>query len=178
MACINACPTGAPEAVGRAYRLQEAVDAALEDRLFYQAGGGVTLSGGEPLMQGGFAAALAARLSLKGISVAVDTSGCVPCPSLEAMLPHTALLLYDLKALDDGLHRRLTGVSNRLILSNLDKLCRFGASIRIRIPVIPGLNDGELEALARYIAPLPVKAVEPMAYHDTARGKYEALGPP
>lgn len=178
MACAGACPTGALEVAGRAYSLQEAADAALEDRLFYQDGGGVTLSGGEPLMQGGFAAALAARLSHEGISVAVDTSGCVPWPSLEAMLPHTALFLYDLKALDEGLHRRLTGVSNRLILRNLDRLCRAGACIRIRIPVIPGLNDSELEALARYIAPLPVEGVELMAYHDTARGKYEALGLP
>ena len=113
MACTNACPTGALEAVGRAYSLQEAADAALEDRLFYQDGGGVTLSGGEPLMQGSFAAALAARLSLEGISVAVDTSGCVPWPSLEAMLPHTALFLYDLKALDEARSVVPMGISTR-----------------------------------------------------------------
>ncbi len=178
MACANACPTGALEVAGRSYTLQEAVDAALEDRLFYRDGGGVTLSGGEPLMQGAFAAALASRLAAEGISVAVDTSGYVPWSCIETILPHTALFLYDLKALDDGLHRSLTGVSNRRILQNLEKLCLSGACVKIRIPVIPGLNDGELAALARYIAPLPVAGVELMPYHDTARGKYQALGLP
>lgn len=175
MRCADVCPTGAIERCGREYTLEEALREALADRLFYKKDGGVTLSGGEPLLQADFAAALACELKKEGISVAVDTSGFAPWEKLQPLLAHTDLFLYDLKAFDEDLHKKLTGVSNRIILDNLTRLSEAGARIFVRIPVIPGVNEGELEAIADFIKPLNIKDVELMAYHDTARDKYASL---
>ena len=175
MRCAEVCPSGAIELCGKSYTIEEALEAALEDRFFYGTDGGVTLSGGEPLLQAEFAAAAAQRLKEEGIRTAIDTSGFAPWEKFELILPYADLFLYDLKAFDEDLHRELTGVSNGLILENLQKLCDKNARIFIRIPVIPGVNDGELEAIADFIAPLPIENVELMAYHDTARDKYTAL---
>jgi len=175
MRCAQVCPTGAIELCGRTYTLEEAAEAALADRFFYKKDGGVTFSGGEPLLQAEFAAALAEKLKGEGVSVAVDTSGFAQWDKFEMLLPHTDLFLFDIKAFDEELHKKLTGVSNRLILDNLQRLCDRDARIFARIPVIPGINEGELEAIAAFIAPLPLEDVELMAYHDTARDKYASL---
>ena len=121
--CVSACLNDALILYGRSISPQEAARAALEDRAFYRhSGGGVTVSGGEPLLQPEFCAELFQLLHREGVSCAVDTCGCVPWSAFETVLPVTDLFLYDLKEIDPETHRRATGVSNSRILENLRKL--------------------------------------------------------
>ena len=121
-------------------RLSEEV---LKDRLFYKnSGGGVTLSGGEVLLQGRFARNLLEQSKSEGLHTALDTSGHGPWKELEALLPFVDLLLFDLKHLDSIDHQRTTGVGNELILENLEKASRM-VPIWLRIPLIAGFNDSE-----------------------------------
>ena len=137
----------------------------------------MTLSGGECLLQPEFCAALLQELKANGIHTAVDTCGAVPREALDAVLPYTDLFLYDVKTIDGELHRRLTGRDNQQILKNLRALDTVGAEIELRVPVIPGCNDGEIEAIRALAATLrhPHKLTL-LPYHNLAGSKYRALG--
>jgi len=149
----------------------------IEDRDFYESsGGGVTLSGGECLMQADFCAALLSDLHAEGIRTAVDTCGFVPRTALDAVLPHTDHFLYDIKAFDESVHRRCTGQGNALILENLRYLDARGARTEIRIPYVPGCNDDQIEKIGAFLASLrSVTGVRILPYHNYAGSKYISL---
>lgn len=176
--CAAICPTGARKLYGREITVEEALKLALEDRAFYGKKGGVTLSGGEPLMQAEFALALLKALKEEGVNTALDTCGHVPWAVYEKSLPLCDVYLYDLKHMDSAMHKKLTGQGNELILSNLEKLSQAGARIQIRIPLIPGLNDSEenIRASGEFLQKIAPEKVKLLPYHQMARMKYAGLG--
>jgi pyruvate formate lyase activating enzyme len=177
--CAQICVQGAREMVGRVVTVGELLREIERDVVFFdQSGGGVTLTGGEPLMQHHFAIELLHACKAHGIHTVLDTSGYAPWQVMAEVAQQTDLFLYDLKLMDDVRHRKYTGVSNRLILSNLKRLSAAGENIIVRIPLIPGVNDDEqnLRLTQRFLADLPNLArIEVLPYHDIAQAKYSAL---
>ncbi|MBO7741051.1 MAG: glycyl-radical enzyme activating protein, partial [Victivallales bacterium] len=154
---------------------------ALEDEAFYrQSGGGVTLSGGEPLMQPEFAEKLMQELRLREIHTALDTCACVREELFRRMLPCADLFLVDFKHADSQRHQELTGAGNELVKSNLTMLSEAGAAIEIRIPLIPGCNDDEenLVRTGEFLSRLQLTGVRLLPYHPYSTGKYQALDMP
>ncbi|HAF71147.1 MAG: Glycyl-radical enzyme activating protein family [Acetothermia bacterium 64_32] len=181
-ACAAACPTGAREIIGRRYTPQGLIEELLQDRPFFEAsGGGITFSGGEPLAQPEFLRECLILARKKGLHVALDTSGYAePRLFLElARLSH--LVLYDLKDMDEERHRKNTGVPLAPIMKNLQSLFEEGIPVWIRIPVIPGMNDGPetIRAYVDFLSRLPTKPpVFLLPYHDIGKEKYRRLGVP
>ena len=178
-ACTAACPTGALQLRGRQIEEEELFSELKKDRAFYDhSGGGVTFSGGEPLLQKDFLTRMLQKCRQEKIATAVDTAGCVPYETLKDVLPWTDLFLYDIKALSSELHLRATGQNNQLILENLPKLLSDGAKVRVRMPVIQEYNATQQEicALGKYLAALPPVELELLPYHGYGEGKYRALG--
>lgn len=181
-ACVDFCPEDARELAGTpAPPAAELADRLLADRMFFErSGGGVTLSGGECLAQDiDYLEELCRTLHDEGVHVAIDTCGFAPRGHVERLLPYADLWLYDLKALDDEIHRRTTGVSNERILDNLAFLARSGAKIEIRVPVVHPVNDGEeaMCALGAYVTErVGTPRVSLLPYHTTGTGKYRRLG--
>lgn len=178
--CADVCPTGAIERTGEYITLEDAVEEAGRDSLFYRnSGGGVTLSGGEPLFQPEFAINLLKACKAKGISTALDTCGHAGWEVFDQALQDTDLVLYDVKHLDPEIHYRGTGVKNDLILENLGKLVKDKrARVWIRVPIIPDFNDSEeyIRELAAFLKGLPVEKISLLGYHEYAKPKYESLG--
>jgi pyruvate formate lyase activating enzyme len=179
-ACVDACPTGARQMIGRIMTVSEVVAEAAQDRLFYdESGGGVTLSGGEPLAQPQFVVAVLRACRDRGLHVALDTSGFGDLDDLRAAARLADLVLYDLKTFDDARHRRLTGVSNRSILDNLRALAEEPHDLWIRVPVVPGFNDDpeDLARLAQFVSGLPhVTLVNLLPFHRAGLHKFARLG--
>jgi pyruvate formate lyase activating enzyme len=150
------------------------------DTAFYdESRGGVTFSGGEPLLQRDFLLALLRACKARELHTAVDTSGFASWDTIDQIRPFTDLFLYDLKVIDDERHREFTGVTNQPILRNLQDLSALGHSIVIRIPIVPGLNDDEesIQQMAGFIAALPHRhPIELLPYHHIAVDKYLRLG--
>lgn len=147
--CEDACMTGALKFAGEEYTVEQLVKVAGRDMDYYtSSGGGVTVSGGEPLLQYEFIGELLAELKQAGISTALDTAGNVDFERFAHVLPHTDLVLLDLKIMDDERHRQYTGVSNKKILENARKLMEMGQRMHIRVPVMVGVNDHMENALA------------------------------
>ncbi len=178
--CIQACPQDALQIFGKEVTVQEVFAVVAQDMLFYQtSGGGVTLSGGEALLYPAFCAELLALCRQNGIPTAVDTCGYVSREALDAVIPYTDVFLYDLKALEEEVHLRCTGVSNRNILENLTYLDRQGCNIEIRIPYIPAYNDDQPAKLSAFVKTLHhVTKTRILPYHDYACSKYRALDMP
>jgi len=178
--CVSACLNDALEVTGKVMSLETVLAEVCRDEPFYRnSGGGVTLSGGEPLSQPAFSAAFFKHCRERSLSTVLDTCGYAPWETLEAVLAHTDLVLYDLKHLDSERHRQGTGVRNDLILENLQRLAESGLSrIWVRIPLIGGYNDSEddLRNVARLVRQLPVEKVSLLAYHQWGRPKYGFLG--
>ena len=152
-----------------------------KDRVFYdQSGGGVTFSGGEPFTQGEFLLALLAECKVRGIATAIDTCGYASPELVRQAASLSDLFLFDLKVIDETLHRQLTGVTNVLILANLQELIQRGARVVVRFPVIPGLTDtpSNIRQMGQYLAGIPVKELELLPYHASGQGKYQSLGRP
>jgi pyruvate formate lyase activating enzyme len=179
-ACTRACPTGARQMVGREMSVAQVMDEILQDRIFYEdSAGGVTFSGGEPLMQPQFVTGLLEACRARDIHAAVDTCGFGCRDHLLAFGRLASLVLYDLKFMDDGQHREYCGVPNRIILENLKALDQSHRRIWIRVPVIPGVNDDDdnLAALARFVGTLRnVRQVNLLPYHKTGVQKFRRLG--
>lgn len=174
--CISACSHGAREISGKTVPVNEIIDILLRDREFYRnSGGGVTLSGGEPLLQADAVSEILSACRREGVQVAVETAGNVPFSVFEKIIPFTGLFLFDIKGIDPGLHKRNTGVSNELILENARHLSGFKVDILFRMPYVPGFNDSEVRDVAAFAAELG-RPLELMAYHNTGAGKYKALG--
>ncbi|MBR2376196.1 MAG: glycyl-radical enzyme activating protein [Clostridia bacterium] len=163
---------------GKEITVDELLPFLIEDKDFYDnSGGGVTLSGGECLMQADFCAELLKRLKENGIHTAVDTCGFVSKEALDKVIPYTDIFLYDLKAYDEDVHIKCTGQSNKIILQNLLYLDSLGKSIEIRIPYVPNFNTDQIEKIADFLRPLKnIKAVRVLPYHNFAGSKYTALG--
>jgi pyruvate formate lyase activating enzyme len=162
--------------------VEEVLAEVLRDRLTYEtSGGGVTFSGGEPLAQPDFLAACLEACRRSGLHTAVDTCGFAPREVALGIAGRTDLVLFDLKSLDPERHRALTGAPLEPILGNLAAIAGAGVPIWLRLPVIPGLNDGEddLRAAARLAATTPgVERVSLLPYHRTGTGKLGRLGRP
>jgi len=176
--CEAVCLGEALKLFGKEITVEEAVRIALEDRVFYAENGGVTLSGGEPLLQAEFCAAVASALREHHIGTAIDTCGCVPWSAFERLLPLSDIFLFDIKHIDPDAHRKLTGQDNVLILDNLRKLSDAGARIEIRMPLVPGCNDSDetLDGIGRFLSEIHIEKMRILPYHSMARSKYAALG--
>jgi len=179
--CAEVCPTLATEMSGRYYSVAELLEVVEKERPFFdQSGGGVTFSGGEPLLCPEFLIEVLEACGRQNVHRAVDTSGFVETEALLKVAQHTDLFLFDLKMVDAEKHKRYTGVDNRLILNNLVALAAYGSEIHVRIPLIGGVNDDDdsIVAMAEYVAALPgeKRAVSLLPFHDVARGKDEKLG--
>lgn len=181
-ACIENCPGEAWQRIGQAMTVDEVMRIVRKDIISYdQSGGGVTFSGGEPLMQPEALHALLLACHDLGIHTALDTCGMAPRKTLEKVVDEVDLILYDLKVMDAELHRRYMGVSNEIILDNLRWLDKRGKEIVIRIPVIPGINDSRrnLAAVMDFLNSLEHRhEVHLLAYHQTAMNKYRRMDQP
>ncbi len=178
--CVAACPSGARELAGRSFGVREVMTEILRDRIFYdQSGGGVTFSGGEPLMQPEFLRAVLEECRKCGIQTAVDTCGYCPREHIMGIAALTDLFLYDVKLMSEDEHIKYTGYSNLPILENLTSLGRVHRNIRIRIPVVPGINDDDdhFEEAARFAASVPgIRQVDLLPYHKIGIAKYHRVG--
>jgi pyruvate formate lyase activating enzyme len=178
--CVACCPERALEIVGLEMAPEEVVAEVLSDKVFYDvSGGGVTFSGGEPLLQSEFVRDVASKLKEQGIHVTVDTAGNVPWHCFEEVLPYTDLFLYDIKFCDASDHQRCTGFDNELILKNARKLAQHGTPIIVRLVIIPGSNDPPQEFQARldFVRSLEVVTqIDLLPYHRLGVAKYERLG--
>ena len=174
------CPKRALKLYGKSMTIDEIVAKALEDKAFYdQSGGGVTLSGGEPLFFWEWAAELFKAFKAAGLHTCLDTSLYAPPAAIDAMLPVTDLWLPDYKADDDALHQKYTGVSNAVVKKNLERLVAAKANIEVRCLVVPGCTDGaDIIARHRYLNSIgiPESSIVNLEYFDYARSKYLALG--
>lgn len=166
---------------GEARTLEEVLCACLQDQPFYEeSGGGVTLSGGEPLAQPAFCRALLQKLKARGVHTAVETTGCVPGKVFQDVAPCVDLFLYDVKHWDGERHQAGTGVGNGQILENLAWAVRAGKAVLPRIPVIPGYNDS-LEDAAGFCARLReagARRAQLLPFHQFGEKKYQLLGKP
>ena len=165
---------------GREMSVDEVMSEVLPDIPFYAAsGGGITLTGGEPLAQPDFALALAQAARAVDIHVALDTSGHASWETLARFIPSVDLFLYDFKAADPVRHKELTGVDNALILANLERLDASGARVFLRCPLVPGVNDDghHLEAIAALAERLPsIEEVTLEPYHPLGLEKCKRFG--
>lgn len=181
--CAEVCPTKAIEMSGRVMTVDEIMDAIEKERVFFDhSGGGVTFSGGEPLLHIPLLTKLLDECGRRGIHRAVDTAGNVSSKVITEIATRTDLFLYDLKMMDPVLHRKWTNASNDRILSNLILLAGTGTDIIIRIPLMGGLNDTEenIDQTARFISSLAGgrKQVNLLPFHKIAQNKYMKLGRP
>ena len=179
--CAEVCPTRAMEMSGRYRSPVELLEIIEKERPFFdQSQGGVTFSGGEPLLYPEFLIEILEACGKRGIHRAIDTSGYVKTETLLKVAQHTDLFLYDLKMISSEKHKRYTGVGNRLILENLKMLAEQEVAIQIRVPLIGGVNDDDdsVVAMAAFVANLPgeKRGVNLLPFHDVARGKDIKLG--
>ena len=178
--CTNNCPSGAIELCGRDMDIDTVIKIIITDRMFYRdSGGGLTLSGGEPMMQREFTRELLHAAKAEHIHTAVESCGYAPQEAFEEILPDTNLFLFDIKTIDPEKHRRFTGHDPILILKNLRFLDRMGARLILRCPLVPSLNDSEAElagigALAEELDRVEGIDIEP--YHPLGITKAAKLG--
>ena len=178
--CTEKCYAEALEIIGRDMTVEEVLTEVLKDRPFYEtSGGGMTLSGGEPLMQIDFTEALLVRAKEESLHCCIETSGFGPSEHVQRLRPYVDLFLYDVKAMDTERHRELTGVGNERILANLLRLHDDGAAVLVRLPLVPGLNDTaeHFDGVATLAKRLPhAVGFEIMPYHRLGEGKLDRLG--
>jgi pyruvate formate lyase activating enzyme len=176
--CADVCYAEARELAGRRVTVAEVVAELERDAVFYdESGGGVTFSGGEPLLQADFLLALLQACQEKGLSAALDTCGFAPWETVDRVREYIALFLYDVKLMDEARHQRFTGVSNALILENLRRLAQQGHRIILRLPLIPGVNDDaeNVRQTGALAAALHLPEVDLLPYHEAGVNKYERL---
>lgn len=177
--CAPCCPNGALRCDARRHTPESLAAVLLRDLAYYRnSGGGVTVSGGEPMLKAGFVRALFSLLKEAGVHTAVDTAANVPWGEFERVLPVTDLFLVDLKSIDAQTHRLYTGADNAGILRNLRALCERGAGVEVRMPLIRGVNDsGEFaRRTADFLADLPgAPPVRLLAYHNYGLYKAESV---
>ena len=175
--CENVCLGDALKSYGKEMTVDELLPVLLEDKEFYEnSGGGVTLSGGECLMQADFCRELLKKLKENGIHTAVDTCGFVNREALDKVIPYTDAFLYDIKAIDKNVHISCTGCPNEQILENLRYLEQNDSKIEVRIPYVPGYNSGEIRKIAEFLSDFKnIVKVKILPYHNYAGSKYKSL---
>lgn len=176
--CEVYCIQEARQIVGKCYEVDDVVKEVIKDKVFYEkSGGGVTVSGGEPLMFVDYVEELFKKLKEENIHTAVDTCGAVNFESLERIAPYTDLFLYDIKLMDDEKHKKFIKSSNKVILENLKKLSKIHNNINIRMPIIEGVNADidHIEKVIDFIKDLNIKKINLLPYHDIAKHKYKKL---
>ncbi len=170
------------ELFGKEYSIEELLTEIKKDRLFYdESGGGVTFSGGEPLIQNEFLTGMLSECKTEGINTAIDTSGYAGRSFFSRIYDLTDIFLFDLKILDEELHRKFTGVSNKTILDNLRFLTEKGNKVIIRIPLIPGITDTEnnLSGLSDFLMRLDnIRKIDLLPYNEVAESKYKRFNKP
>lgn len=180
--CASVCYAEARESIGREMSVAQVMAEVERDIAFYdESRGGVTLSGGEPLLQRDFTLALLRACKDKEIHTALDTCGFARWETLDRIREYVDFFLYDLKLIDGSRHRQFTGVSNDLILKNLQALSQQGHRIVVRVPVIPGVNDDDetMRQIGAFAAQLPhLDSVDLLPYHRIAMDKYMRLNKP
>ena len=176
LSCAAACPTGAMKMSGREMSAKDVFEEAAKNKDFYRnSGGGVTVSGGEPLMQWPFVKELFRLCRDAGIHTALDTCGQAPAKALREVLKYTDLVMYDVKEMDPARHKAFTGVSNRTILNNLRMVAESGVSYFVRIPLIPGRNATRenIAATGDFLKTIPApEHIELLPYHNMGRTKH------
>lgn len=176
--CVRVCAAEARRMAGRWVSVDDLLAELARDQIFFdESGGGVTLSGGEPLMQAAFAERLLAALHERRIHTVLDTSGFANPKLLRRISPNVDLFHYDLKMMDSAKHEYYTGVKNEPILSNLKLLAEIGSAVIVRMPMIPGINDGEQDigAASAFLKELGLKNVDLLPYHRIGGDKYGRL---
>jgi glycyl-radical enzyme activating protein len=178
--CVEKCLYEALKLTGREYTVDQIMTIVLRDRPFYeQSGGGLTITGGEPMLQEEFTFDLLQAARAEGLHTCLDTCGWASQRAFEKVMPFVDLFLFDYKATDPEEHKNMTGVSNKLILANLDLLMGRGAKVRLRCPLIPGINDSfeHLKGIAALSSRFPsLEGIDLMAYHNVGNAKYERYG--
>lgn len=182
LTCTQVCPSKALAPSGYEMTVDQVVERVRRDAPFFGQEGGVTISGGEPMLQFPFTLELAKRLKEAGISTCLDTTGFAPAEQYAEILPYIDYFLYDLKHMSSEQHQKLTGVPNERILDNARRLAALGGKLQIRIPTIPTLNATleNMEAAAEFCAELgdAVTIVQLLPYHGFGKSKYNRLGLP
>jgi pyruvate formate lyase activating enzyme len=181
--CVPVCNQKALVVYGKEMTVDEVFAEVRRDSMFYDAtDGGVTASGGEPLLFPYFVCSLFNQCRKAGIHTCLETAGYAPASALQQVLPSTDYVLYDLKHLDTNAHRRLTGKTNNLVLSNAKLVVESDAEVLFRMPLIPGINDSSqnIKETAAFLKGLgrSTHRIELMPYHRLGESKYEALGRP
>ena len=178
--CAEVCPAEARKVIGQWMTIGEVLEEAKKDMVFYnRSGGGVTISGSEPMMQPNFVTHLLEELHRYGISTAIETSGYAKWSLFENILKFTDFVLFDIKHMNRDKHKEFTGVSNELILKNAKRISMATNNLIIRLPLIPGHNDSEenLRETAKFIKGLrKVKEIHLLPYHSLGESKFTAIG--
>lgn len=176
-ACENVCLGNALKLYGKEMSVEELLPDLLKDKCFYDnSGGGVTLSGGECLLQADFCAELLKALKQHNIHTAVDTCGFVSRNAIDKVIPYTDVFLYDVKAFDEDVHIKCTGHSNKVILDNLKYIDECGKNIEIRIPYVPEYNSDQIWKIGKFLSTLKhISKVKVLPYHNYAGTKYKSL---
>ena len=178
--CVETCYAESLVMAGKWWTVEELIEELLRDQPFYeQSGGGITLSGGEPLLQQAFSLRVLQECKRVGLNTAIETAAICPWADLEELLPWLDLVMMDIKVMDDEQHRAVTGASNRRILENARRLAQKDMPLLIRTPVIPTVNDSPaaIAAIAEFIRDFPnLLYYELMPFHRLAEGKYRSLG--
>ena len=177
--CAALCGGGALQGAGQEYTVEELTDILMQDAPYYEhSGGGVTISGGEPLCQAEFVGQLLKGLQARGVHTAIETNLSLPWETIESVLSYTRLLMFDLKHIQEQAHRRHTGVSLAPVMENARRMAKTGIPVIVRTPIIPGVNDNaqEIGAIAAYAAQLPgLKYYELLNFNPLGHSKYAAL---
>lgn len=183
--CAEECPSNALEAKGSDWTVESLFDELIKDKAYFGQDGGVTLSGGEVLAQAEFAAELLKKSKAEGVHTAVDTCGYVKYENIKKVIKYADLFLFDLKLMDEAMHQKYTGASNKLILENFEKLSaeakKKGAKIWIRTPLIPNVTDTDenIKAIAEFIEKTGADAVERwelLSFNNLCESKYQRMG--
>lgn len=180
MACAAVCPTKALRIIGRPYTLEDCMKEILEDKPFYQrSGGGVTLSGGEVLLQADFAETLLRRCHAEGISCAIESNLSLPFTVIERLVPYLDLVMTDIKHIDNDVHKAATGIGNERILQNIEALDRLGIPLIVRTPIIPSFNQDAtvIGAISQWLCRLKkLRYYELLTYNSLGCDKAKRLG--
>ena len=177
--CVNACPSGALVLKGRAMTIQQVIQELKKDATTYRrSGGGVTLSGGEPLVQYRFASELLKACKSQGWNTAIETTGFGSAEAVEAVIPYVDTVLMDIKHMDPDMHKKFTGVTNEVILKNAPRIAQISNTV-VRVPVIPGFNHsmeaiGKIAEFARTL--MGVGTIHLLPYHTFGENKYDLMG--
>ena len=178
--CCEVCPTGARKKIGSTVTVEDVLKVIKRDAIFYrESGGGVTFSGGEPFAQSNFLRQLVTECSRIGIDTAVETSGYFDWEKVKDIFEFLDCVFVDIKHMDDETHKKLTGVSNRMILENITLMSQMHPKIILRVPLIEGVNTDEenIRRMCEFICQnTAVEGIELLPYHDLGKSKYSALG--